>query len=53
MKALLVLALLVMVGLSLGGCTKVAGDYVGKLSAPLRHFVAAAKELAVRRLNGG
>lgn len=32
MKALLVLASLVMAGLSVGGCTKIAGDYVGKLT---------------------
>lgn len=32
MKALLVLASFVMVGLPVGGCTKIAGDYVGKLS---------------------
>lgn len=31
MKALLVVASLVLGGLSLGGCTKIAGDYVGKL----------------------
>ena len=32
MKALLVFASLVMFGVSVGGCTKIAGDYVGKLS---------------------